>query len=224
MTRSTHRGLKGVAARLRNIFLAGIIFLLPVAATFFVLRAVFNWVDGILASRVAELTGYRIPGLGAITTILLVLLAGLVATNFLGRRVILFTERIVARTPIVRNVYITMKQITDAFVQPNQTAFKRVVMFDFPHRGVWAIGFVTGQAAGEPERLAGEPVVTVFMPTTPNPTTGFLFLLPLSKVVFLDMPVEQGLKMVVSGGVLSPLEINRLEAPAELVLGSGEDN
>ena len=193
--------------------------MLPLAATYYVLRALFHWIDGILAERVAAITGRFIPGLGAIATVVVVLVTGVIATNFFGRRFIIWVEGLMARTPFVRSVYVTMKQITDAFVSPSQTAFKRVVMFQFPQNGTYAMGFMTGAAKGEVERLAGEPVVTVFMPTTPNPTTGFLFLIPVSQVVFLDTPVEEGLKMIISAGVITPPNLHAMAAPVLLLNG-----
>lgn len=198
----------------RVTFIAGLIVLLPLAATYYVLRALFHWIDGILAARVAALTGRFIPGLGAIATVLVVLATGLIATNFFGRRFIVWVEGLMARTPFIRGVYVTMKQITDAFVQPGQGAFKRVVMFQFPQNGTYAIGFMTGYTRGEPEQMVGEPVVNVFMPTTPNPTTGFLFLIPISQVVFLDIPVEEGLKMIISAGVITPPAMRIGSAPS----------
>ncbi len=207
----------------RVTFVAGLIVLLPLAATYYVLRALFHWIDGILAERVAAITGRFIPGLGAIATILVVLGTGVLATNFFGRRFIIWVEALMARTPFVRSVYVTMKQITDAFVSPSQSAFKRVVMFQFPQNGTYAIGFMTGTVKGEAERLAGEPVVTVFMPTTPNPTTGFLFLIPVSQVVFLDVPVEEGLKMIISAGVITPPDLRVMAAPVSLLNGSFPD-
>lgn len=210
--------------RLRNYLFAGLIVLLPIVATWQVLVWLFHLVDGPLRGVVAGALGrifehpdpdfFSIPGLGLILTLLIILLVGLLAANFIGRSLIGWSEKAMQRLPLVRGVYGTMKQITDAFVRQDKTAFKRVALIEYPRQGIYTLCFVTGEATGEMTGRAGRRLVGVFVPTTPNPTSGFLLYLPAEDVVVLDMLVEDGLKLVISGGVFVP-EARAVAAAAE---------
>ena len=191
--------------RLQTFFVTGLIVLTPAAITFYVLWWLFEFVDGILGPILARVLPFQIPGLGVLIILLVIILTGLLAANFLGRRLIAFAEGFLLRTPVVRSVYLTMRQIVDALLQQNQSAFKRVALVEYPRRGSWAIGFVTGEIIGEiAERAGCAAALNVFVPTTPNPTSGMLVFLPLEEVILLDMSVEDGLKLVISGGVIVP--------------------
>ncbi len=200
--------------RLRNYFLAGVIVLLPVIGTFYVLRAVFSFLNGLTGGIVKNVRffGYPTPGLGVLLTLAVVLLVGLLANIWLGRRLLSWAESLFLRTPLVRGVYGTIKQIVDAFTKSNQTAFKRVVMVEWPRQGMYTVAFVTGEtrrpqngaAAGAGGGGNGGKFVNVFVATTPNPTSGFLMLVPEDQVIPTDLSVEDGMKMVISGGVISP--------------------
>lgn len=192
--------------RLRNYLVAGLIVLLPVIVTWQLLVWLFNIVDGLLRGVVARVFGHSIPGVGFAVTMLIIFLVGILAANYFGRRLIHYGETLMRRTPIVRSVYVTMKQITDAFVRKEQAAFKRVCLVEYPRRGIWTLAFVTSPASRELVEKAGENLVGIFIPTTPNPTSGFLLYVPEKEVVLLDMPVEDGLKLVISGGVVVPQE------------------
>ncbi|MEW6724517.1 MAG: DUF502 domain-containing protein [Bacillota bacterium] len=190
--------------RFRNWFIAGVAVLAPIGITFSILRFLFRFLDGILGPYISGYLPYNIPGLGALISVLLVVVAGALASNFLGRQVIRWTDLLLSRTPVVKGIYQTMRQIVDAIFASNQTAFKQVVMIEYPRRGMWSLAFVTGRAGGEVQEKTEQEVYNVFLPTTPNPTSGYLLLLPKDDIIFLDMSVEDGLKMVISGGVLTP--------------------
>lgn len=211
--------------RLRTFFLAGLIAITPAAVTYVVLRWLFFTVDGLfgapLDNFVHERFGFRVPGVGLLVTLLVILLVGVLTTNLVGRRLIAYVEEWLQRLPLVRSVYATMRQLTDAFLAQDQTAFKRVAMIEYPRRGSWGVGFVTGEVAGGPMGLTeGETYYNVFLPTTPNPTSGFLLILPASEVRLLDISVEDGLKLVISGGVVVPDSLLASETVLEAASGS----
>ncbi len=196
--------------RIRNYFVTGVVVLLPVIVTWQVLVWLFNAVDGLLRGVVARVFGHSVPGLGLAVTLLVVFMVGLLAANYFGRRLIHYGEAVMRRTPIVRSVYATIRQITDAFVSRDQAAFKHVCLVEYPRRGMYSLGFITSPAPGELGRRTNADLVGVFIPTTPNPTSGFLLYVPRAEVILLDMPVEDGLKAIISGGVVVPRE----KAPA----------
>lgn len=191
--------------RFRNYLITGAVVLVPVVLTWYVLLSMFRFLDGLTARWVAQVLGHSIPGLGLLVTIFIVLVTGILTRSFLGRELINIGQSILSGTPIVRGVYLTIRQITDAFAVTEQTAFKRVALVEYPRLGVWAIGFVTADGPNEARTLAGEELISLFMPTTPNPTSGYLLMLPKRDVQMLQMSVEDGLKLVVSGGVFVPV-------------------
>ncbi len=191
---------------IRNYFVAGLIVLVPVIITWQLLVWLFNIVDGLLGGIVTQVFGRPLPGLGLAITVLIVLFVGVLAANIFGRRLIHYGEAVMRRVPIVRSVYVTMKQITDAFVRQEQAAFSKVCVVEYPRKGIYSLAFLTSPATRELAAAAGKDLIGVFIPTTPNPTSGFLLYVPKEEVVFLDMPVEDGLKLVISGGVVSPKE------------------
>lgn len=188
---------------LRRVLIAGLIALIPVATTVYILVVTFRFVDGLMGRTVQRLVPFTIPGLGLIATFIVVLLAGVVATNLLGKRAIRGAERVMLRVPLARTLYVTVKQIVDTITRQD-SPFKRVVLVEFPRPGVWALGFLTGVTRGEVEGIIASEVLNVFLPTTPNPTSGWLLLMPKDKVRLLDMSIEDGIRMIVSGGILVP--------------------
>jgi len=190
--------------RIRNFFIAGLIVFIPLAFTVVFLRFMFKLVDGILREPVEMLIGYHIPGLGVVASLILILLIGGLATNLIGKRLIALGESIIVRTPFAGAVYVTVKQIVDAFIHSERTPFQHVCLIEYPRKGMWSIAFVTGETPASMTGGRAEDLINVFIPTTPNPTSGFLILVPREDVIYLDVPVEDGLKMVVSGGILTP--------------------
>ncbi|MGE5591966.1 MAG: DUF502 domain-containing protein [Bacillota bacterium] len=211
--------------RLRTFFLAGLIAITPAAVTYLVLRWLFFTVDGLFGAPFDDFVyrqyGFRVPGIGLLVTLLVILLTGVLATNLLGRQLLGYVEEWLQKLPLVRSVYATMRQLTDAFLAQDQTAFKRVAMVEYPRRGSWGVGFITGEVAGGPMGLTqGETYYNVFLPTTPNPTSGFLLILPASEVRLLDISVEDGLKLVISGGVVVPESLVAPQSILEAAPGS----
>jgi len=178
--------------------------MVPVAGTWYLLAFLFDVADGLIKPLVGAVLGRYYPGLGVLVALLVVLGTGALATHYLGRRLIARMEAIILRAPMVRGVYLAFKQVVEALTSVSGAPFDRVVLVEYPRRGLYAIGFVTGRPWVEVEGGAGDEVMTVFVPTTPNPTSGFLILVPRSQLVKLDMTVEDGLKLVVSGGMVVP--------------------
>ena len=188
----------GSSIRLR--LLTGLAVIVPVLVTVWVVRFLFNSLDGWLRPIEARYLGRHVPGAGLLATFLLVYLAGLIVRNLGGRHLVRWLEQILLRLPLIGDVYGSSKQIMEAISSPTGLGFRKVVSFDYPRPGIRAIGFVTREARS----AQGEPIYVVFMPTTPNPTTGFLLFMPVDGVEETGLTVEQALKMVVSAGVVTP--------------------
>jgi uncharacterized membrane protein len=175
----------------------------PLIVTYLVLRFLFVTVDGLLNPLVHELLGYYIPGLGVIITILLILLAGIVAANFVGARMVHAGDRFLARTPLVRIVYTAAKQLVDSLLAPKARAFSQVVLIEYPRKGLFAIGFLSRRPRLQ-RRDASQEMALVFVPSTPTPFSGIVVMVPISDVYPLDIGVEEAVKVLVSGGVVAP--------------------
>ena len=190
--------------RIRNYFIAGLAVLIPLVGSLYVFWLIFSFLDGLLSSLITDFYGRPLPGLGFILTILFTLLVGYLTSNFLGKKILELVDHIFFRIPLLRNVYSSFKQIVDSFMQQNKTAFKKVVMIEYPRKGLFVLGFLTGESRGEVQENTRADTVNVFVPTSPNPTSGMLVLVPRQEVIFLKMSVEEGLKLIISGGVFSP--------------------
>jgi uncharacterized membrane protein len=189
--------------RVRNYLIAGSLVVLPLAVTTFVLLALFRFLDNLLAP-IFRLFGIKIPGLGLLSGVLLILLAGFAASNVLGRRIVALFDALMLKIPFARTVYAATKQFSDTVFLQNRAAFREAVLVEWPRQGLYSVGFVTGETRGEAQAKTAERVLNVFIVTTPNPTTGFLCLVPESQVIRLEMSVEDALKLVVSAGIVSP--------------------
>ncbi len=195
--------------RVRTYFLAGLLALIPLIVTIGILSWLFNVLDGFLGPYIYDWLGRPMPGLGLIATIGLVFAIGIVTTNILGRRLMGAVDEALHRIPLVRSIYSMTKQVSDSLLQARTVAFQQVVLIEYPRRGLYQIGFVTGMIAGPlQEQLAakaGERLVNVFVPATPNPMAGYLVLLPERDVHVLGISVQDGLKLVISGGLAAPV-------------------
>ncbi len=194
--------------RLRNWFIAGAMVLLPLVGTIYILKLGFEALDSFSGGVLRRYLPVHVPGVGAVATLALIIITGMVATNLIGRRLLAFGERIVARIPLVRSVYSTLKQVVDALGAQNRGAFRHVVLVEYPRPGMYRIGFLTGDGTPETDELAGEETVTVLLSNTPNPATGMMFVLPRKDVIPLALSIEDGLKWVISGGVVTPAAAN----------------
>jgi uncharacterized membrane protein len=199
-----------IGGRLRYYFLTGVIVSAPIGITMYIVWAFIDLVDRNVAPLlpVALQPGgvmlLSIPGLGVIVALVAVTLVGFLTANFLGRRLVRLGERIVARMPIVRSVYSALKQIFETMLTQSSSSFRQVVLIEFPRKGVWAAAFVANERTGEAGRRLGQELVAVYLPTALNPTSGYLLFLPKQDVVTLDMSVEEGMKLILSGGMVIP--------------------
>jgi uncharacterized membrane protein len=193
----------------KRYLITGLLVLVPLAITVWVLATLIGLMDQSLlllpaAWRPEAWLGYSIPGLGTLLTVLIVLVTGIVATNFFGRRILEFWEGILARVPVVKSIYYSVKQVSDTLFSDSGQAFRKALLVQYPRAGSWTIAFQTGQPGRSvAQHLPGEHV-SVYVPTTPNPTSGFFLMMPVSEVVELDMSVDEALKYIISMGVVAP--------------------
>jgi uncharacterized membrane protein len=189
--------------RVRNYLIAGFLVILPVGVTVFVLLALFRFLDSLLGP-LFRFFGVQIPGLGLLSGIALILAVGAMASNVIGRRVVGAFDKLMLRIPFARTIYGAVRQFGDTVFMHNRAPFREAVLVEWPRQGLYTVGFVTGQTRGEVQAKTTERVLNVFVVTTPNPTTGFLCLVPESQVTPLEMSVEDALKLVVSAGIVVP--------------------
>lgn len=199
---------------LRRQFLAGVLVVVPLILTYVVLRFLFRALDGILSPLLPKLLGIHIPGLGILATLLLIFLIGIFTTNVIGSTLVKYWDKLLARTPIIRVFYLAAKQLIEALAVPNIKAFKEVVMIEYPRKGIFVIGFATTQTKLISADKGEKRLIGVYIPSTPTPMTGAIVFLPEEEVVSLDMPVEDGIKLIVSGGIVAPHEISQVNKPA----------
>lgn len=186
----------------------GILVSIPLALSFFVLQFLYVFIDKRVANLVDRFIGFRIPGLGIVLFLIVLYLIGFSASNVLGKRFLKSIENIVSRIPIIRTTYNVGKQLSETLSLPEKQVFKRVVLVDYFKPGIWTIGFVTGTVQ---DRKSGEKLLKVFIPTVPNPTSGMLVILKESQTIDPKWSVEQGMRTVISGGIIGPVEIDRNE-------------
>ena len=220
--------------RLRAYFLAGILVTAPLAITI----ALASWLIEFVDSRIVpliplrynpdvylkELLGYEIgiPGLGLIVLIVFITLVGAMTAGFLGRFVIRLGENMLNRMPVIRGIYGASKQILETVLKHQSKAFRQAVLVEYPRRGIWAVAFITGRTEGEVQNLISDDLINIFLPTTPNPTSGFLLFVPKEDMILLDMSVEEAIKMVISGGIVTPPDRRSVEHKNNPVAGSRE--
>jgi len=192
--------------RVRNAFFTGLLVLAPAVITVYVVWRLFIFVDHLLGTTLRG--GYirpgGVPGLGFLTVLVIILIVGFLASNFLGRQIGSILEAMVMRLPVFRGFYTTVKQVGEALLGEKRDTFQRVVLIEYPTPGRYAIAFVTASPASGVTHPDGKPLVGVFLPHAPNPTSGFLLFYPQESLIPTTLKVEQALKMVVSGGVVSP--------------------
>ena len=194
---------------MRKYVIAGLLVWMPLGITFLVIRAIVGLLDRTLlllpeTYQPDNWLGVHIPGLGVVLAAVLVLTTGMIVANFLGKRLIAAWEHFLARISLVRSLYAGIKQITDAVLSTVAKSFSKVLLIEYPRKGVWSLAFMTSDNLGEVQAKTVEDVISVFIPTTPNPTSGFVIMVPKLEVIELDMAVEDGLKMIISLGVAVP--------------------
>ena len=194
---------------IKRYFITGLLIWVPMAITAWVLMLIVGTMDQSLrllpeAIHPRTVLGFDIPGVGAILTLLIIVLTGLLATNFIGQRLVVWWELLLARIPVVNSIYHSVKQVSDTLFSSSGNAFRKALLIEYPRRGTWTIAFLTGKPGGEVLRHLDGEHVSVYVPTTPNPTSGFFLMLPITDVIELEMSVDTALKYVISMGVVAP--------------------
>ncbi|EKD53870.1 MAG: hypothetical protein ACD_60C00143G0012 [uncultured bacterium] len=195
---------------IRRYFISGLLVWLPLWVTILVINFLVEILGGALLLLPAQyqpdaLIGFHIPGINVVITLLVIFLTGVVAANFLGRKVVALWDAFIARIPLVRTIYLGVKQVLNTLFTPGGQSFRKVLLVQFPHTGMWSIAFQTGDSTPEVNKsFNGEPMISLFIPATPNPTSGFLMMVPRKDVIELNMSVDQALKFVISLGVVQP--------------------
>lgn len=193
-----------LARRLRRYLVVGLIVIAPVGLTVWVLLGIFRFLDAILGDPLRAALGFRVPGLGLLLLLGFVLLVGWVVHRTAGRQLLVWWNAALVRFPLTGRIYNVVSQIVQSVVGEKRRLFQRTVLIPYPSEGTWALAFVTNETAPVMSRLVGEPCVNVFLPTTPNPTTGFVIVVPRSRVIDTDITVEDAMKFIFSAGVVSP--------------------
>jgi len=197
-----------VGIQFKRYFFTGLALIMPVVVTLYVLVALFRFVDNILGRFInfylQETLGFYIPGLGLILFFFIILITGFLAVHFFGRNVFPALERWFSRLPFIRQVYPSVKKIFNFIFAQDRVIFKKVVMIEYPRHGLYSLGFVVNEGLKQLQQVTGEEMVNVFIPSTPSPLTGYFVIIPRKDIVFLDITVEEGLRMVISGGVVNP--------------------
>lgn len=194
---------------MKKYFITGLLVLVPLFITVWVISGLVGMMDQSLLLlpetwRPKAQLGLDIPGMGAILTLLIIFVTGVIATNFFGKRLILVWEALLARVPVVKSIYASVKQVSDTLFSDSGNAFRQAVLVQFPRPGVWTIAFVTGKPGGDVANHLSGDYLSVYVPTTPNPTGGYFLMLPRADVVELDMSVDEALKYIISMGVVAP--------------------
>lgn len=194
---------------IKRYFITGLVIWVPLAITVWVLSLIINALDQSLrllppSMHPVNVVGFDVPGVGAILTLLIIFVTGLLAANIIGQRLVIWWEAIVGRIPVVNSVYKGVKQVSDTIFSPNGNAFRQALLVQYPRAGSWTIAFLTGKPGGDLVNYLEGDYVSVYVPTTPNPTSGFFLMMPKADVIELDMSVDEALKYIISMGVVAP--------------------
>lgn len=193
---------------MKRYLIAGLLIWVPLGVTVMVINFLVGVMDKTLLwlpehYRPDNLLGFHVPGLGVVLSVIIVMATGIVVANLFGRKLVNLWEQVLARIPLVRTIYASVKQILETVFSSGQ-AFRKVLLIEYPRKGLWTLAFQSGKTRGEAQAKTGVEVINVFIPTTPNPTSGFFIMVPSSDVIELDMDVDEGLKMIISAGVMVP--------------------
>jgi uncharacterized membrane protein len=198
--------MKLLKASLKRYFVTGVLVITPIWGTVLILKTLFVTVDSILGNMLSQVVpaGYYVPGLGILTLVVLVFVTGLLTANFIGRKIVKWWEELLHRVPIVRGIYSTLKSMTDILSFTERERYHRVVLIQFPKDGHYCFAFVTGMTRGEVQDVSPDPLLNIYVPTSPNPTSGYFLLVPEKDVIPLEISVEEAMKLIVSGGLYAP--------------------
>jgi uncharacterized membrane protein len=193
---------------LRNYFISGLLFWIPLGLSIVVIKFFLELINDIvppqyLPEMLFNLEG-QIPGSGIVWVVLIIMITGVLVSNFIGRKLLGLWEKLLTKIPGFRGIYKALKQLSDTVLSPNNNSFKKAVLVEYPRKGLWTIAFQTGDYHGEVEKKIGEEIINIYVPTTPNPTSGFFIMLPKDDVIELDMSVDEAFKLIISTGVVAP--------------------
>lgn len=194
---------------MRKYFVTGLLILVPLAITLWVLNLIISTMDQSLLLlperwQPKQLIGFHIPGMGTILTLVVILVTGLLTRNFIGKKLVYAWELLLTRIPVVNSIYSSVKQVSDTLFSSSGNAFRKAMLVQYPRQGSWTIAFLTGTPGGDVRNHLVGDYISVYVPTTPNPTSGFFLMMPRSDAIELDMTVDEALKYIVSMGVVSP--------------------
>lgn len=193
--------------KIRNLFITGLLVLLPLVLTAYLFWNLFLILDNWSRPMFKHWLGVDLPGIGFVFTLLLIFSTGIFATNIIGKKIIDIGEYLLLKIPLIRNIYLSIKQILDGVFARQNVSFKKAILFEYPRRGLYQIGFITKETSIHFENITGEKMYNVFLPTTPNPTSGMFIMVPVKEAYELeDITIEEALKLIISGGILSPVE------------------
>ncbi len=193
---------------LRNYFISGLLFWIPLGLSIVVIKFFLEVVNNIVPTKYLPEAMFNlhtaIPGSGIIWVILIMLITGAIVNNFIGRKLLQLWEKLLHKIPGFRSIYKALKQLSDTVLSPSSESFKKALLVEYPRKGMWTIAFQTGNYRGEIEKKIGQELINIYVPTTPNPTSGFFIMLPKDDVIELDMSVDEAFKLIISTGVVTP--------------------
>lgn len=195
--------------KIRRYFVAGLVMVLPLILSVFIFWTLFSWVENTVNTFLKRFSVIQIPGLGVLFLLLIITFIGMLATNLIGRRLFAFFEKILIRIPLFNKVYRAIQEISYASLGRGKGLFRETVLIEYPRQGLFALAFVTDRTREEISKKLDRACLNVFIPTSPNPTSGMLIIVPEEKVIRLSMTVEEAFKLIVSGGAFTPLEIQK---------------
>jgi len=196
-----------IKGHIKRYLITGVLVITPIWGTYLIFKTFLTSMENLLGDYArSHFPEFYIPGFGIIALLMFIFLIGLLTANFVGKKLLDLWERLLKKVPVVSSIYSALKQIVDSFSMQGSGNFSRVVLIEYPRKGVHTIGFVTGTSKGEVQDKTKGKVLNVFVPTTPNPTAGFLLLVPEADIIPLDMKVEDGMKMIISCGIITPPE------------------
>ena len=212
--------IKRIKKSIKGVFLTGVIAVIPAGVTIYILYLIIKLMNNLVRFVPAryhpdQLLPFHIPGLGVIITLILIFTIGLVTRSYLGKKLAILGDRMVRQIPLVRGIYNALKQFVDAVFSDKGQSFKKAVLIEYPRKGLYSIAFVTGVSRGEVQAKTLQRCVNVFVPTTPNPTSGFYIMVPEGDMIALDMTVEEAFTLIISGGIVSPEDIQHMPEKGE---------
>jgi len=206
---------ESLIGRIRRYFAAGLLVVFPLVLSIFIFWKIFSWMEGTVDIFLNKFTDMYIPGLGILLLLIFITLIGMVTTNLIGRRLFSVFQKVISRIPLFNKVYRAIQEISYASLGRSKGLFREVVLIEYPRKGIFALGFVTDQTREEISHKLNKPCLNLFLPTSPNPTSGMLLIVPKDEVIPLSLTVEEGFKLIVSGGAFTPLKMQEKEISAD---------